>query len=284
MVQANTQKKILDLKKWEAVVDEKAKEYQQAHPFPYGQFEHFLEDWAAHKAMDAFPAVKDSGWIHYVHFNEKKHGLNKMDLIPPFIQEVIQELNSDEFLRILCKLTGIEGLKADPSLEGGGLHQTQRGGFLNIHADFTVHPHKRNWRRRVNVLVYLNEGWKPEYRGDLELWTRDMKECAAKISPVFNRCAIFNTDEDSYHGLPDPIQCPEDMTRKSIALYYFTEENNAPRKRATNYKARPDDGFKRFLIYLDRQAIVLYNWLKGTLGINDDFVSKILNLFSRKKK
>jgi hypothetical protein len=95
---------------------------------------------------------------------------------------------------------------------------------------------------------------------------------------------IFNTDEDSYHGLPDPIQCPEDMTRKSIALYYFTEEAAAPRKKATNYKARPDDGFKRFLIYLDRQAIVLYNWLKGKLGINDDFVSKVLNLFSRKKK
>lgn len=284
MVQSDTQKKILDLQKWEAIVDEKANKYQGAHPFPYGQFENFLEDWAARKAMGSFPAVKDSGWIHYVHFNEKKHGLNKMDLIPPFIQEVIKELNSDEFLRILSKLTGIEGLKADPSLEGGGLHQTQRGGFLNIHADFTVHPHKRNWRRRVNVLVYLNEDWKPEYKGDLELWTRDMKECAVKVSPVFNRCVIFNTDEDSYHGLPDPIQCPEDLTRKSIALYYFTEEESAPKKRATNYKARPDDGFKRFLIYLDRQAIVLYNWLKGKLGINDDFVSKVLNLFSRKKK
>ncbi len=284
MVQSDTQQKILDLNKWEAIVNEKATAYQEAHPFPYGQYENFLEDWAAQKAMGSFPAVKDSGWIHYVHFNEKKHGLNKMDLIPPFIQEVIKELNSDEFLRILSKLTGIEGLKADPSLEGGGLHQTQRGGFLNIHADFTVHPHKRNWRRRVNVLVYLNEGWKPEYKGDLELWTRDMKECAVKVSPVFNRCVIFNTDEDSYHGLPDPIQCPEDMTRKSIALYYFTEENEAPKKRATNYKARPDDGFKRFLIYLDHQAIVFYNWLKGKLGINDDFVSKVLNLFSKKKK
>jgi len=285
MVEQDTQQKILDLKKWEAIVDQQARDYQKAHPFPYGQYENFLENWAAQKAMNAFPPVKDSGWIHYVHFNEKKHGLNKMDLIPPFIQAVIRELNSDEFCRILSKLTGIDNLKADPTLEGGGLHQTQRGGFLNIHADFTVHPHKRNWRRRVNVLVYLNEGWKPEYKGDLELWTRDMKECAAKISPVFNRCVIFNTDEDSYHGLPDPIQCPEDMTRKSIALYYFTEEEGrGPRRRATNYKARPDDGFKRFLIYLDKQAISVYSWLKGKLGINDDFVSKILNLFSGKKK
>ncbi|MDX2136406.1 MAG: 2OG-Fe(II) oxygenase [Saprospiraceae bacterium] len=275
---------ILDLSRWEKQCAEAAAGYRQAHPYPHAYFNDFLEPWAAKQAMEAFPPVKDDGWIHYVHVNEKKHGLNKMDLLPPFIQDVIRQLNSDAFVAILSKLTGIEGLKADPSLEGGGLHQSQRGGYLNIHADFTVHPHKRNWRRRVNLLVYLNEDWKPEYKGDLELWTRDMKECAQKISPVFNRCAIFNTDEDSFHGLPEPIQCPEGMTRKSIALYYFTEEKEAPRKRATNYRARPGDGAKSALIWLDKKAVELYNWLKGVLGINDDLVSKVLNFFSRGKK
>jgi Rps23 Pro-64 3,4-dihydroxylase Tpa1-like proline 4-hydroxylase len=284
MVQAETTQQILDIEKVRQRFEASAENYKNAHPFPYGQFDDFLEPWAATEAMNAFPKVEDQGWIHYIHVNEKKHGLNKMDRIPGFLQHVIRELNSPEFVAELSKLTGIPGLKADPSLEGGGLHQTQRGGFLNIHADFTVHPHKRNWRRRVNVLVYLNEGWQPEYKGDLELWTRDMKECAAKIGPVFNRCAIFNTDDDSYHGLPEPIECPQDMTRKSIALYYFTEEATAPRKRATNYRARPGDGFKSILIYLDKQAIVLYNNLKGWLGINDDFVSKVLNFFSGGKK
>lgn len=284
MVQSDTRRQILNLEKWAKNFADQASTYQSAHPYPYGQFENFLEPWAAEQAMNAFPKVKDAGWIHYIHVNEKKHGLNKMDLIPDFLQEVIKTLNSEAFVSSLSKLTGIDGLRPDPSLEGGGLHQTQKGGFLNIHADFTVHPHKRNWRRRVNVLVYLNENWEPEYKGDLELWTRDMKACAQKISPVFNRCVIFNTDEDSYHGLPDPIACPEDMTRKSIALYYFTEEENIPRKRATNYRARPGDGIKSLFIYLDKQLISLYNGIKGTLGINDDFVSKVLNLFNRRKK
>jgi len=275
---------ILDLNRWEKQFAAAAADYQKAHPYPHTQFDGFLEPWAAKEAMDAFPPVKGDGWIHYVHVNEKKHGLNKMDRLPPFIQDVIRQLNTDEFVAILSKLTGIEGLKADPSLEGGGLHQSQRGGFLNIHADFTVHPHKRNWRRRVNLLVYLNENWLPEYKGDLELWTRDMKGCAQKISPVFNRCAIFNTDEDSYHGLPEPIQCPEDMTRKSIALYYFTEETAAPRKRATNYRARPGDGAKSVLIWADKKAVEAYSFLKGALGINDDFVSKVLHFFSGGKK
>ncbi len=281
--EAATRQVILNHDKWEAVFAEKAGTYQSAHPYPYAVFEDFLEVPAAKMAMDAFPKVKDQGWIHYVHVNEKKHGLNKMDMIPPYLQEVIRELNCDRFVTYLSRLTGIEGLKPDPSLEGGGLHQSQRGGFLNIHADFTVHPHKRNWRRRVNVLIYLNEDWLPEYRGELELWTRDMKACARKVLPVFNRCVIFNTDEDSYHGLPDPIQCPEDMTRKSIALYYFTEETAAPRKKATNYRARPDDGIKGLFIFLDKKLVSFYNTLKGWLGINDDFVSKVLNLFSRKK-
>lgn len=278
-----TNASIISLERWNKQIESSAQAYQMASPYPYAQFENFLEDWAARKAMESFPKVKDEGWIHYLHVNEKKHGLNKMDRIPSFLQEVIRELNSDEFVQLLSQLTGIEGLQADPSLEGGGLHQSQRGGFLNIHADFTVHPHKRNWRRRVNLLIYLNEDWKEEYRGELQLWSRDMKRCEQKISPVFNRCVIFNTDEDSYHGLPDPIQCPEDMTRKSIALYYFTEEAETPRKRATNYQARPGDGLKSIAIYLDKKAVEMYNTLKGRLGINDDFVSSLLNRFSKKK-
>lgn len=284
MVQQETTQGILDVKKWDSIFETSGQAYQSASPYPHGKFEAFLEEWAAHKAMASFPKVKDAGWIHYVHVNEKKHGLNKMDLIPDFLQEVIKELNSDAFVTSLSKLTGIPGLKADPSLEGGGLHQSQRGGYLNIHADFTVHPHKRNWRRRVNVLVYLNEDWLESYKGELELWSRDMKHCVQKISPIFNRCVIFNTDEDSFHGLPEAIQCPEGMTRKSIALYYFTEEKTTPRKKATNYRARPGDGLKSLFIYLDKQLIAVYNVLKGWLGINDDFVSKVLNFFNRRKK
>lgn len=274
---------IIDLNKWKSSLPVDAKAYANAEPYPHIVFENFLETWAAEKTMREFPPVKDEGWIHYVHFNEKKHGLNKIDLLPPFVRQVIEELNTPEFLRYVSQLTGIDNLLADDMLEGGGLHQSLRGGFLNVHADFTVHPHKPNWRRRVNLLIYLNQDWKPEYRGDLELWDRGMQRCQQKIGPLFNRCVLFNTDEDSYHGLPDPIMCPEEMTRKSIALYYFTEEKVAPKKRSTNYQARPGDGWKAPFIYLDKKVLALYSRLKSTLGINDDFVSKVLRIFSSGK-
>ena len=276
-------KTIIDIDKWAQALTHQSDSYQQAEPYPHIVIDHFLENWAADQLLKAFPKVKDEGWIHYVHVNEKKHGLNKMELLPAFIQEVIKALNSDQFVQHLSKVTGIPNLLADESLEGGGLHQTKRDGFLNIHADFTVHPHKRLWRRRVNLLIYFNENWQEDYKGHLELWSKDMKECRQKISPIFNRCVIFNTDSDSYHGLPEPIKCPKNRTRKSLALYYFTEEKEAPKKRATNYRARPGDGFKAVFIYLDKKLISIYNVLKGWLGINDDFVSKVLHFFSSNK-
>ncbi len=275
--------RILDLDRWEQQLPRLVDEYRKAEPFPFTAIDDFLENDAATEAMRAFPRIEDDGWIHYVHVNEKKHGLNKMDRLPPYLRTVIEDLNSDRFVRWLEKLTGIKGLHADTMLEGGGLHQSQRGGFLNIHADFTAHPHKRNWKRRVNVLVYLNEGWRPEWGGDLELWERDMSKCGQKVAPFFNRCVIFNTDEDSYHGLPDPIMCPEGETRKSIALYYFTVESTEPRLRTTNYRARPTDGIKGAAIWLDKQAIAGYTRIKRTFGLNDDFMSKVLNILGRKR-
>lgn len=274
---------LFDYDQWTASLPADARTYQQNAPYPNIALDGFLTPAAAEAAMAAFPAVTDAGWIHYVHVNEKKHGLNKMELLPAPIQAVIREMNSPRFVAYISQLTGIPNLLADESLEGGGLHQSKRNGFLNVHADFTVHPHKRNWRRRVNLLIYLNKDWQPDYRGDLELWDRQMKGVVTKIAPTFNRCAIFNTDEDSYHGLPDPILCPETMTRKSIALYYFTQEAIAPTLRATNYKARPDDGAKAILIWLDKKAVGIYTSLKRTLGINDAWVSNVLNRLSGKK-
>lgn len=282
-ISQDAQEKIINLTKCRLQLAENQQQYQSAKPYPYIVIDQFLEEWAAKKALEQFPKVQDEGWIHYLHVNEKKHGLNKMELLPPFLQKIISGLNHPDVVQYISELTGIPGLLADEMLEGGGLHQSSRGGYLNVHADFTVHPHKRNWRRRVNLLIYFNEDWLEEYRGHLELWARDMSACQQRIAPIFNRCVIFNTDEDSYHGLPDPIQCPEDQTRKSIALYYFTEEKDLPTKRATNYRARPGDGIKGLFIYLDKQFIALYNLLKGWLGINDDFVSKVLNWFNRKK-
>jgi hypothetical protein len=171
-------------------------------------------------------------------------------------------------------------LFADPTLDGGGLHQSTTGGFLNIHADFTVHPHHHNWRRRVNLLLYFNEEWQPEYGGNLELWSTDMKQCQMSIAPVSNRAVIFTTDIDSFHGHPEPLRCPAGVNRQSLALYYFTLEQH-PFIRSTEYRARPDDGLRGVLIYADKQLLRAYDWAKRHLGISDKTAFKILERLDR---
>ncbi|MFM8848348.1 MAG: 2OG-Fe(II) oxygenase [Actinomycetota bacterium] len=259
-----------------------ASEYRGAVPFPHVMIDDFLDPDLAEEASAAFPIADDEIWIHYSHYNSDKHGLTKIDVIPEPMRSILVTLNSPRFLRHLERLTGINGLLADPDLEGGGLHQSQVGGYLNVHADFTVHPIRRDLRRRVNLLVYLNDDWKDEYEGHLELWSRDMKTCHARISPLLNRCVIFDTDVDSYHGVPEPLRCPPDRTRNSMALYYYTFDESA-RLRPTNYRARPTDGSRRALIWLDKTAIGLYTRVKRRLNIPDEVVGRIVAKFRRKK-
>ncbi len=274
---------IFPYSKWLGQITSLQKQYREAQPYAHIVLDDFLQPETLEKALSEFPDIQSGGWIHYVHFNEKKFGKNKLEALPPTPQAIIQELNSKPFVEFLTALTGIQNLFSDNSLEGGGLHQSKRGGFLNIHADFTVHPHQRHWQRRANVLVYLNKNWQEEYGGHLELWDRKMTQMEKKISPIFNRCVIFNTDPDSFHGHPHPIQCPEEITRKSIALYYYTQET-APQARSTEYRARPEDHFKSIFIFADKMALRVYDWTKRRLGLSDNLTSKILSLLSGTSK
>ncbi|HEY8969783.1 MAG TPA: 2OG-Fe(II) oxygenase [Puia sp.] len=278
-----TTTQIFDYSKWTSQLDELSKRYQKASPYPHIVLENFLNPEVLNDCIAEFNKLNETdGWINYKHYNENKRGLNKLDLLPETIKGTINELNSPEFLEFLSKLTGIKGLQKDDGLEGGGIHQSTRGGYLNIHADFTVHPHHRNWQRRVNVLVYLNKEWEEAWGGKLELWDKQMKACEAAVLPVFNRCVIFNTDADSYHGHPEPMTCPEGVFRRSIALYYYTVEAN-PFRRATYYQARPGEGSKKILVRLDNAMVSLYTAIKGRLGANDKVVSNMLKFFSKKK-
>jgi hypothetical protein len=160
------------------------------------------------------------------------------------------------------------------------LHQSTAGGFRNILADFTVHPRRPKWRRRANLLLYLNKDWQPDYGGDLELWNTDMKRCEQTIAPVANRVVIFTTDVDSFHGHPEPMRCPPGVYRRSLALYYFTVEEHPP-VRSTEYRARPGDGLHSLMIYADKQLLRTYDWSKRRLGISDETASKFIRRLER---
>jgi hypothetical protein len=274
---------VLDMDRLEKNLDALCNSYQTAAPYPHIVLDDFLEPEAAESAIREFPPLDPEQWNNYLHINERKFSHTDPDTWGPTLQEILRELNSDRFVQFVSTLIGVEGLIADPSLEGGGLHQSTTGGFLNIHADFTVHPHNRRWQRRANILLYLNDDWKPEYGGDLELWSADMKQCVEKVSPVANRVLIFSTNEDSFHGHPEPMHCPAGVARRSMALYYFSVEDD-PHVRSTEYRARPGDGAHSIVIFADKQMLRAYDWTKRHLGISDQTASKILGFRDRLRR
>ena len=274
--------------KWNSQLPQLSNQYATNQPFPHIQLIEFLDPAVARAIAQEFPQADTDAWTQYKHHNENKQGMAKRELFPPHLRAVADELNSPEFVSWLSKLTGIPGLVADPSLEGGGLHQSGPGGFLNVHTDFSMHHYHKNWRRRVNVIVYLNPDWKDEWGGAIEFWEKGKKgvqRCAAKYSPQLNHAVIFTTDERSLHGFPDPLRCPEGVARKSLAFYYYTVEEHAhAHPHSTDYFARPTDTWKeKALIWLDKKAVDLYSRAKARMGFSDEFASKVLGFLSRKK-
>ena len=134
---------------------------------------------------------------------------------------------------------------SDPYLFGGGPLFTQAGGTSDMHADYNQHP-KLRVDRRLNLLIYLNEGWTKENQGGLELWDREMRNRVRRIPPVFNRTVVFNTT-NFFHGQPEAIIGPRDLFCRSIALYYFTNgrpaEGTSEAEHSTVWQERPDQGF-----------------------------------------
>lgn len=199
------------------------KTYVSNEPFQHIVIDNFIDDKILDKALLKINEINDFHKIkHFDPHQKKKKVSSKEEELPQEFIEIIRFFNSQIFLKFLQKLTGIkEKLISDPYLWGGGLHSISKGGFLKIHSDTNFHPDFR-LDRRLNLLIYFNNEWKDEYGGNLELWNKDVSKCVKSIKPILNRAVIFSTDDTSYHGHPDPLNCPENINRKSLAFYYYS--------------------------------------------------------------
>jgi len=252
-----------------------AEDYAQAQPFPHAVIDNIFPTAFTQLLLDHFPQDPKA---HDKVYEKGYGGTHKRQISPYDCDETLRAafalFNSAPMLQFIEALTGMKGLLPDPYFAGGGLHETSAGGLLGIHADFQVNEGLQLYRR-VNMLVYLNHDWLPEYGGNLELWDRQMQAKQQTVAPLFNRCVIFNTDADSFHGHPDPLTTPEGVTRRSIALYYYQAlpiPNEQGDSRHTLYVARPHDDsatksqVKKMMKKRDKRAKKLFsgqdNWLQ----------------------
>jgi Rps23 Pro-64 3,4-dihydroxylase Tpa1-like proline 4-hydroxylase len=211
----------LDSEYLEEIATKNQQIYSQAHPFPHVVIDNFLPESILNQILTEFPQPEAINWKQFDTTTEKKLASTSELQMGEATRLLLYNLNSSTFISFLENLTGIAGIIPDPHFVGGGLHQIQRGGYLKIHADFN-HHRRLYLDRRLNLLIYLNKDWQDEYGGHFEMWNPEMTQCEQRILPIFNRCVIFNTTDWSYHGHPHPLNCPEGRTRKSLALYYYS--------------------------------------------------------------
>jgi len=217
-------------------------------PFPHFCIDELLDEEFANEIYQAFPSYQEaiSQGHEFSAVNEKrKIQITDANKFPAPILELHKILVSREFISRVENMMGIPNLLPDPELTGGGIHETNSGGHLDVHVDFNYIPEKK-LHRRVNILIYFNKDWKEEYGGYLDIWDKNVKTRHGYFVPQFNRACGFATSEISWHGVM-PVTCSTNMVRRSFAVYYYTKEapdhwNNTVH--STIFRARPDEWMK----------------------------------------
>jgi hypothetical protein len=205
-------------------------EFLAAKPFPNLVIDNFLTEEAAAAVAAEFPEFDGPVWNEYNNAIEVKKAMNHWDCFPKATYQLFNFLNSLEFVSEMGKLCNGQ-LCADPGLHGGGWHSHGPGGKLNMHLDYSIHP-KTGLERRLNLILYLQPAWRPEWGGALGFWEHDPVrnapgKLAKEVPCLFNRAVIFDTSHNSWHGLPNPVSCPPEKPRNSIAVYYMCEPRQA---------------------------------------------------------
>jgi Rps23 Pro-64 3,4-dihydroxylase Tpa1-like proline 4-hydroxylase len=216
-----------------------------ALPFPHFCIDNFLSPDFAEEIYRSFPSFNEAKAIgrEFATVNEKKKiQITDSARFAPPIARLNDLLAAPQFTDLMSEVFEIPNLIADPALVGGGIHETDTGGRLDVHIDFNF-MQERQWHRRLNILIYFNKDWHESYGGCLDIWDKEVKKCHGSFAPIFNRAFGFTTNEISFHGVT-PLACPPGIVRRSFAAYYYTKE--APvgwtgEVHSTIFKARPEE-------------------------------------------
>jgi len=207
------------------------------NPFPYVVIDDFLSIDVANELYEKFPNLESSDWNIYDNPIEIKKSIIDLSKVDSVINQYFKTINSEVFIKRIQEITQIDNLESDPFLHGGGVHYHPPGGKLFMHLDYSIHP-LTGKERRVNLILYLNH-WNSSYSGNLELWSQGLEKLECEIEPIFNRAVIFETSDESWHGIPEPVTCP--LGRRSLAVYYVSEPRNVIKRPKAQFALRPTD-------------------------------------------
>jgi len=236
------------------------KQFKSDPAYPRFCIDNFLTADFANIVHDSFPSYREAQdvGLEFNALNErKKVQITDPAKYPEPIRKLFELLTSQEFTSLIAKASGIDNLIPDLQMQGGGIHETNSGGRLDVHVDFNYNEETK-LHRRVNLLFYFNKDWHEEYGGYLDLWDESVSNRIEYIAPLFNRAVGFVTSDRSWHGVT-PLSGPLDKPRKSFAIYYYTKEAPAGWngvKHNTIFKARPTEHVRgKFLMPAEKMLV-----------------------------
>ncbi|MBT8038766.1 MAG: 2OG-Fe(II) oxygenase [Xanthomonadales bacterium] len=210
---------------WQAL----AETFRSARPFRHVVIDDFFEPAFCREICAQFPAFKDKAAINENKEVGGKATQERVRSLGPAYKSLDDLVKSASFRDLISRISGIPDLQYDPYYFGGGTHENRQGQELDPHVDFNYHPISRQ-HRRLNLIVYLNEEWQDEWGGSIQLhrdpYRQPGEDEIVTVTPLMNRCVMFETTEHSWHGF-QRIDLPEEMrhhSRRSFALYFYTTE------------------------------------------------------------
>ena len=222
-------------------------EFLSAQPFRHVVIEDFLTESACRRAIEDFPAFEAKHAVNEYGEAGGKAVRERLVELGPTYAKLDALFRSSDFLRWVGRVSDIDELLFDPDYVGGGTHENIDHQELDAHVDFNFHPRTR-LHRRLNLILFLNREWGEDWGGQLQLhrnpWLPPEEDYIRSVTPLANRCVLFETTETSWHGFP-PIRIPDEkkgVTRRSVAVYYYTRtrpsEQTGP-EHSTYYVPRP---------------------------------------------
>lgn len=198
--------------------------FQAAKPFPHLVFERFVGVGFFRELAAQFPAPRRSGAGGYA----ERVVLRDIRRAGPAYAALDGFLRSPRFLGWVAETAGLPWAARNPQDTCGGLIQDGHAAQLEPHLD--VNCTVPALRRRATLILYLNERWREDWGGALELFAAKDQPPRRRLLPLPGRAVLLQSGPRAWHGV-EPIALPparRSFGRRALIVNFYAPGRERP--------------------------------------------------------